>query len=183
MTRRTTPRPTILRTRVALRPLLLGGALAFLLLAGGAHADGGERTSEAPSETVFETIDGAALDALAALKSDRHPATRGRFRAGRILAVPGGYVWETARTASTDSRPVVRLSSGPDHVATYLARDSQPSDTPVRLRREQERRERDLVEKRDPRHRPLFVLTGKGRILVYRGDSPPETTSAVAVRN
>ncbi|MEM9177160.1 MAG: hypothetical protein AAGC67_18255 [Myxococcota bacterium] len=175
-------------TSRTLRAMMLGGALASLALAGSANAGdapeapGDEVAAPANAPTVFATIDGAALDALAALRSDRNPATRGRFRVGRILAVPGGYVWEAAQAARPGPRPVVRLSSGPDHVATYLSRDAQPSSSRATLRRQQQRVERALVDTRDAQHRPLFVLTAENRVLAYRGESKPESVPAFAAR-
>lgn len=176
---------TTKKSRVS-RSLMTGASLLALTLAGcaGVGASTLAREAErAPVGAVFATIDGAALDALAALRSDRNPATRGRFRVGRIVAVPGGYAWEAPVTAAPGPRPVVRLSSGPDHVATYMARDTRISGSRAQLERHHRRLERSLVESRDARHRPLYVLTGTGEALAYRGQADQAPLSSFAARN
>ncbi len=168
------------------RFLMTGAALLALTLAGCAGAGVSpvaQEAEHAPSSPVFATIDGAALAALDALRMDRNPATRGRFRVGRILAVPGGYVWEAPVTAAPGPRPVVRLSSGPDHVATYMARDTRLSGSRAQLERHHQRLERSLVESRDDQHRPLYVLTGAGDALAYRGQDDQQRLPAFAARN
>ena len=155
-------------------------ALAGSLMAGAAFAD--EEADGEPTPVVHATVDEAALEALAALREDRSPAMRGRFRVGRILAVPGGYVWEAPVAATSGPRPVVRLASGPDHVATYLARDTSVAGSRAALERQHARIERALVETRDDRHRPLFVLTESGRMIAYRGDATREDLPAFAAR-
>ena len=176
----TTKRFRVTRTLIAGAALL---ALATVGCAGAGVSRVAQETDRPLTSAVFATIDGAALDALSALRTDTNPATRDRFRVGRILAVPGGYVWEAPAVAKPGPRPVVRLSSGPDHVATYLARDPRVSGNRAALERHHARIERALVERRDARHRPLFVLTEVGRVLAYRGETGQEELPSFAVND
>lgn len=129
---------------------------------------------------VHPTIETAALAALDRLRTDRRPATRDSFRVGRIVVVEGGYRWEPPVRATAGPRPVVRLASGPEHVATYLARGRVDAGTRGALEREHRRRERALVETEDRLHRPLFVLTQRGRVLAYRVDAERDDAAVLA---
>lgn len=155
-------------------------ALLTLALAGPVLAEPGPDANRSNASAVHATLEGAALEALAALDADRAPATRGRFRVGRILAVDGGFVWEQPSKPAAGQRPVVRLESGPDHVATFLARptDADPHDRA--LAREWQRREQALVDVHDRLHRPLFVLTARGDVVVYRGAAQDDGTPIAA---
>ena len=165
------------------RILITTALLATLGLAGCAGAGVPSTAREVdrpPTRSVFATVEAAAADALGALRDDRNPATRGRFRVGRILAVAGGYTWEAPVAAAPGPRPVVRLASGPDHVATYMARETRLSGSRAQLERHHQRLERALVERRDARHRPLYVLTADGEVLAYQGRFDRERLPAFA---
>ncbi len=154
--------------------------LAALAFAVPALADTTPTGAQTDAAAVHATLEDAALDALDTLRADRAPATRGRLRVGRIVSVDGGYVWEAPAKAAPGVRPVVRLRSGPDHVATFLARPNDSSSSDRALAREWQRREQALVDVHDRLHRPLYVLTGKGEIVVYRSNAEPVGTPIAA---
>jgi len=123
---------------------------------------------------VFESIETAAVDALAHARHHEGPADRGRLRIGTIRRVPGGFSYglpERSRaTVWSLAPPVLRFGLGPEDVATYVVHPRSGRAVIDRENEEPNPSERRLVDRLDPRGRPLYLLTPSQRVLRYERD-------------
>jgi Domain of unknown function (DUF4329) len=157
------------------RSLLLATAIGFVLSA--------DAVAEAPSGpgTVFESVEAAAADALTFAAA--HKGDSRREWGGAISRVDGGFSYEAP---TPGSKAGVRLSLGSEHVAWYYTHGPRDAETD-RLNEDVSRRDRQMVDRVDPQHRPLFVLTPSGRLIRYADRrlavvAPATTSSAIASR-
>jgi Domain of unknown function (DUF4329) len=137
------------------RSLLLATAIGFVLTAAA--------VAEAPRGpgAVFASVEAAATDALqfAAV----HKGDSRREWGGAISRVAGGFSYEAPTPGDADG---VRLALGAEHVAWYYTHGPRDAETD-RLNENLSRRDRQMVDRVDPQHRPLFVLTPSGRLIRY----------------
>jgi hypothetical protein len=141
--------------RVA-RTLLLGSALGFALTT---HSIAG--SPKGPG-AVFPTVEAAALDAL-------HYATQqqaGSWRelGGAITRTAGGYSYTAPVTGTEDG---VRLTLRDGDAGWYYTHGARRDAELDRLNEQIAQRDRQMVDRVDPQHRPLFVRTPSGRVLRY----------------
>jgi hypothetical protein len=155
------------------RTLLLATAIGFALTASSMA-----ETPRGPG-AVFASVEAAASDALhfaAVHKGDSH-----REWGGTISRVAGGFSYEAPTPGDADG---VRLALGGEHVAWYYTHGPRDAETD-RLNENVSRRDRQMVDRVDPQHRPLFVLTPSGRLIRYADRRlvalRPATTSAYRV--
>jgi hypothetical protein len=138
------------------RTLLLASALGLALAASaGAEAPAGPGT-------VFPSLEAAAEDALrfaAAQKGDSW-----REWGGTIERVPGGYRYGMPVAGTQDGVRIALRDADAAWYYTHGARDEAVVD---RLNEGVSRRDRRMVDRVDPRRRPLFVSTPSGQLLRY----------------
>jgi len=127
--------------------------------------------SHAEPGAVFETIEDAALDALAHAHHTTTTRDVGRLRVGTIQRVAGGFSYTPAQrsggTVWASRGPVLRYALGPKDVASYVI---HPKSGVARIDRANERpneSQRRMVDEHDSRGRPLYVLTPSLRVVRY----------------
>jgi hypothetical protein len=140
----------------AARALFVSCAIGFTLTTGA--------VAEAPSGpgAVFASIEAAALDALH-FAAQQQGASQ-RELGGAIAAVAGGYRYG-APVVGDRSGVSVKLTAG--DVAWYYTHGPRRDGQENRLNEALSPRDRRMVDRLDPRHRPLFVRTPSGRVLRY----------------
>ena len=148
--------------------------------------------------TTFRTIDEAAVAALVHARETANPIERESLRVGTIVRTAEGYTWQEPQRSGSyfrKQRPRVRLTLTRSHVATYVVHPRTGEPRLDRLNERVTRSEKRMVDEVDPIHRPLFVLTPRGRIVTYAhrassleiadvrwGRMPKYTATAVASR-
>ena len=136
--------------------------------------DGSARTLgvEGPG-ALFYSVEAAATDAMAWAHAQRYPAGRPDLIAGTITRVDGGFSY-AAPTASKRytalGTPFVRFRLGPDDVASFMIYSRRYDRTIDRENEKPSRRDMRIVDKIDPEHRPIFVLTPTLRVVRYDGE-------------
>jgi hypothetical protein len=142
--------------------------ITSVALAAAASAHAGAPSADA---AVFPTIEAAAAAAL------RHAsAVQGEARrefGGAIVRVPGGFAYTAPRAGDEEG---VRVKLGSDDVAWYYTHGARGPAALDRLNERVSRRDREMVDRVDPRHRPLFVSTPSGRLLRYGDGQLAEIT-------
>jgi hypothetical protein len=180
--------PAARRPTHALRSIASIAAALLLLLAPAAGAEEPTPRSlldaidaEGPG-SVHATLEDAAVDALVHAHRSAGPNDRGRVLAGTIQRVQGGYRYRapdrSLDTVWSRRAPRLRLALRAGDVASYVV---HPRSGRMRLDRENEAPsdlERAVVDERDPKRRPLFLLTPSLRVVRYAD----RTTSSVAIR-
>jgi len=158
--------------------------LSFASLAGCAGMESGEHRllrSDAPHEiaqpgTQFDSLEEAAVAALAHVRRTATRSQAERLHVGSIVRIEGGYTWQTAEHSGSHLRatwrPTARVAIGPDHVATYVVHPRTGDRRTDRANERITRSERRLVDDVDPMHRPIFLLTPAGRIMAYSHGAP-----------
>jgi hypothetical protein len=121
---------------------------------------------------VFPSIETAAVDALAyAYKSGLDARTADKTRGGTIMRVRGGFAYGELSEAHELAPMHLTYSLGRRDVAHFRVyprtRDQRQNGQNERV----SRTDRNIVDARDPGHRPLFVLTPKLMIRAYRGEA------------
>lgn len=123
----------------------------------------------------YATMDGAAFDALVRARKMTRSFETGRIQVGSIVRSQDEFDWLPPIMSASESRSVVRFAIVENHVATYII---HPRTGIFSVDRENEQitaREMKLVDQVDPLHRPIYVLTPRGRLLTYRhGESVVE---------
>lgn len=113
---------------------------------------------------VFATVDDAALDALRyayRLSLRQRQVEYG----GAVRRVDGGFTYD-APVRGAEEDVTVRL--GPDAVAWFHTHSRAGSSRVDRLNEQPSPRDREMVDRVDPLHRPLYIRTPGGRFIVYR---------------
>jgi hypothetical protein len=162
-------------------------AVAMLALSGCANLEapqtGEFADSMAASETVamdrqHPTIESAALHALSEAWDGTRSWNREKMRVGSIVQTEGTYAWLAPESAESTSRPVARVKLVPEHAATYIVHPRTHSLDVADANEKITKREKSLVDHADPLHRPIFVLTRSGRLLMYaHGEAVVELAS------
>lgn len=121
--------------------------------------------------TIFPTIEMAAVDGLAyGYKSGLEENNAELSRGGTIVRVHGGYTYGDLVVASPLAPMQIRYKLGSRDVAHFRVYPRTTNST-QNLRNERiSRTDRNIVDDRDPGHRPFFVLTPKLMVRAYRGD-------------
>ena len=143
------------------RWVLLASAVGLALAA---SVQAGERAATGPG-TVFASVEAAAADALrfAAARS-----TSQRELGGTISRVDGGFSYAAPEAGDRDG---VQLRLGREDVAWYYTHGTRDGGREEdRLNEGISQRDRAMVDRVDPAHRPLFVSTPTGRLLRYQGE-------------
>ena len=168
-------------TVLSLAPFLALGLAGLIGCAGVPPTEAGRLVTTRIDEAskpgmVFMSIEEAAIAAVARARANATPVEREALLIGSIIRVEGGYSWLQPQHSGSyfraTRRPRARLAPSQDHVATYLV---HPRTGEPRLDRINERfsqSERDIVDRADPFHRPIFLLTPSGRILAYGHEEP-----------
>ena len=131
--------------------------------------------------TVFPTVEEAVYDALAhahALGTDKRVRTR--VRAGTIRSVEGGFTYEDVHVADRHRPDFVRYALVRGDVAHFAV---YPSVLDRRKDARAERhsmRDRQNVDRRDPLHRPHYLLTPSLRVVVYEGSGRTRELASLA---
>lgn len=171
-------RPLRLPKRRVARIHLATAALVVGLLASAAPTasagDAGCRTSEAPHAepgALFETVEEAAVDALAHAHHTARPGDRGRLQLGTIYRVGDAFSYSpplrSDLTVWSTRPPVLRFALRPTDVASYVLHPRSGSSRIDRANEAPNASERRIVDELDPRERPLFVLTPSRRVVRY----------------
>ena len=158
--------------------------LSFVSLVGCAGMEPREHRllrSDAAHETAqpgtqFDSVEEAAVAALAHVRWTATRSESERLHVGSIVRIEGGYTWLTAQHSGSHLRatwrPTARVAIGPDHVATYVVHPRTGDRRTDRANERITRGERRLVDDVDPLHRPIFLLTPAGRIMTYSHGAP-----------
>lgn len=121
--------------------------------------------------TLFESVDAAAVDALAwAHQVERASRNPRLSRGGTIVAVAGGYTYGELVTARRSAPDKLALQLGTDAVAHFhtYPKQGRPID---RKNESHSRADRWVVDHSDSRKRPSYILTPSLRVVAYRGRS------------
>ena len=141
----------------------------------------GRASAADPPDTHHSTVDEAALAALAHLSATTRRSELHRLQVGSIVGVEGAFSWQASGRPTTsrhdDWRPKARLSLAPDQVATFVIHPRTGDRRIDRVNERLTRGERRIVDELDPLHRPIYLLTPSGRVLIYRHG---ESTSEIA---
>lgn len=140
-----------------------------------------------PPDTLHPTVDDAAIAALAHLAATTRRSELHRLQVGSIVGVEGAFSWQASGRPTTsrhdDWRPKARLSLAPDHVATFVIHPRTGDRRIDRVNERLTRGERRIVDELDPLHRPIYLLTPSGRVLIYRhGESTSEIAALCRAR-
>ena len=149
---------------------LMTGAASFAS-AGTTVACSAKEHAHAEPGAVFETIEGAALDALAHAHHTATARDLGRLRIGTIHRVAGGFSYAPARRSGANvwaSRGLVlRHAMGPADVASYVIHPKSGIPHIDRANERPNESQRRMVDELDSRGRPLYVLTPSLRVVRY----------------
>lgn len=139
------------------RTLLLASALG-LGLAAAAQAE-----EPAGPGAVFPSVEAAATDALD-FAAERKGSSLNEM-GGAISRVAGGFSYAMPISGG---RETVSVKLGEEHVAWYYTHGARDRGELDRLNERISARDRQMVDRVDPLHRPLFVSTPSGRVIRYR---------------
>ena len=152
----------MIRTPLSLLALLVVLASPFTL-----SADPGDAVQG--HGYVFESVDQAAVDALALAHEISLASGRPRLsRGGTIVAVEGGYTYHQSAVASPGAPDSLRLQLHRNVVAHFHTYPSQGKELD-RLNETHSPADRQAVDQSDSQHRPSYILTPSLRVVVYRG--------------
>jgi hypothetical protein len=173
------PKRSHARIRLAALALVVG---LLASLAGAASAgDSLCPTAETPHSepgALFETIEAAAVDALAHAHHTARPGDRGRLRMGTIYRVGDAFSYSAPQrsesTVWSTRPPVLRFALRPIDVASYMLHPRSGESRVDRANEAPNASERRIVDELDPRGRPLFVLTPSRRIVRYANQATTE---------
>lgn len=129
------------------------------------------------------TLQGAALAALVEAWTGTVRRNHGQLRVGAILRTDGEFTWLEPQLPKAGHVSVVRLGIHANHAATYIVHPRTGSATVDRANERITRHEKRLVDRVDPLHRPIFVLTPSGRLLSYSHGSPVVEVASMRDRN
>jgi hypothetical protein len=122
----------------------------------------------------FSTIEDAAIDGLAhaflLARSDGNPE---RMYGGSIRISNRGYTYDAINAANRNTPVVLHSTLDNRDVARFHIYPRIRFAQDHRLNERISRADRRSVDRSDPNHRPLFVLTPRLSVLVYRGNRAP----------
>ena len=129
---------------------------------------------------VFATMEAAAIDALANAHFDESFADRNRLRMATIHRVSGGFSWSEAQVSRSgfDSRtrnPKIRHRMSRNDVATWIVHPHTGDSRLDRINERLNKSERQIVDRLDPHHRPIFLLTPSLKIVKYEHEKAPDS--------
>lgn len=174
------------RTKTTFSILSILASIALVGCAGMGDHEYGLLVSGMPYEmaepgATFRTIDEAAVAALVHARETANPIERESLRVGSIVRTDEGYTWqEPQRSASyyRKARPRARVTLTSAAVATYVVHPRTGEPSVDRRNERVTRSEKRIVDEVDPLHRPMFVLTPRGRIMTYaHGEASLEIAS------
>lgn len=174
------------RIRLALCALVVG-LLASLASAAAAGEGGCLAAEMAHTEpgALFESVEAAALDALAHAHHTARPGDRGRLLMGTIYRVGDAFSYSAPQrsehTVWSARPPVLRFALRPVDVASYMLHPRSGESRVDRANETPNASERRIVDELDPRGRPLFVLTPSRRIVRYANHATTELAPRPAV--
>jgi hypothetical protein len=121
---------------------------------------------------VFFSVEAAAMDAMAYVHTQRYPMGRPELIAGSITRVEGGFSYAapvSSNRGSALSRPFLRFRLGPDDAASFLVYSRLHDRSIDRENETPSKSAMQIVDERDPEHRPLFLLTPSLSVVRYEG--------------
>ncbi len=118
------------------------------------------------------TLEAAARAALAEAWSDTALRNRDLLRVGAILQTEDEFIWLEPQSSQRGPGTVVRLGLHANHAATYIVHPRTGSAAVNRANEHITNYEKRLVDRIDPLHRPVFILTPSGRLLAYSHGRP-----------
>jgi hypothetical protein len=128
---------------------------------------------------VFGTVEEAVIDALAYSHEEaRRTQTMDRLRGGVVSRTDRGFTYDRIRVADPERPTHIEYPLVTGDVARFHAypRTNRPRDD---YRNERpSRQDRRSVDRIDPLHRPVFVLTPKLLVKAYYGPEQPVHTVA-----
>jgi hypothetical protein len=142
--------------------VLLASATALLGLGCASVAGEPDYLPRGPG-SVFDSVDDAAFDALHHAAS--RPASRRVEYGGTIYATERGFSYGAPLRGTADD---VSVDLGTDDIAWYYTHGRRRSPTLNLLNESPSDRDRHMVDRIDPRHRPMYLLTPSGQVVVYR---------------
>ena len=164
------------RATSAVATLVVAGLTGGLVVDRASAHDAQESPCAAPVRhaepgSLFESVEAAAIAALRHARHTTQASERGRFAAGTVRRVAGGYTYTATRHSSAtiwqNRRAELRYALGREDVATYLVHPRSGNDRIDRHNETPNRSERRAVDQLDPMGRPLFVLTPSLRVVRY----------------
>jgi hypothetical protein len=139
--------------------------------------------SVAEKENSHATLEDAARAALVEAWTGTVFHNRDRLRVGSIVQSDGEFVWLEPQSSKAGPEPVVRLGVRANHAATYIVHPRTGSTTVDRANEQITKHEKRLVDRIDPLHRPIFILTPSGRVLAYSHGAPVVELASMRDRN
>ncbi len=129
---------------------------------------------------VFETVEEAALDALAYcyLESRRRVSSARSVRGGAIHPLENGFSYAEPSVARDFVGDQIRYRLRPTDVAHYRHFPNRMAPRSAGQRDLLSRKDRAVVDRRDPLKRPLYYLTPSRFVRVYPGLDAGEVTLA-----
>jgi hypothetical protein len=122
----------------------------------------------------FESIEDAAVDGLAhAYLRAQTEGNEGLMYGGKIRLEADGFTYDEVSSAKLVHPTVLRTELKKTDVARFHLYPRDPATRVNRMNERISRSDRSTVDRRDPAHRPLFVLTPRLSIIVYRGKGAP----------
>jgi hypothetical protein len=119
--------------------------------------------------TIFSTVESAVVDGLAyAHKAQLESSDQRISRGGAILPLNGGYTYralDVASASSPDRVPLRLPESAVAHFHTYPWQTAPAN----RSNESHSEADRSVVDYRDSKHRPSYVLTPSLRVVSYEG--------------
>lgn len=120
----------------------------------------------------FDSVEAAAIDAVAYTHLEvTRDHRRNRMAGGTIRALPGGrgFTYDTIVVSSPTSPDQVALTLRPEDVARFHVYPHGTHSRAISLNARISHADRRSVDRVDPAHRPIFVLTSRLSVLAYRG--------------
>ena len=143
--------------------------LAFAIATTAALASAHDAQPSGDSRAVFQTIDEAAAHAVQVARD--HEGLASFERGGTIFRTEGGFGFALAEQADPAS---FRVSLGTSDVAWFYARKAETpglqSIVDRRLSEAPSTQDRQAVDRLDPLHRSVYVLTSSDKLIAYRGN-------------
>ena len=135
-------------------------------------------------DVTHDSVEGAAISALTIATTRMTQRQSRRIQVGSIVEVDGGYRWvetqDTRRASASSWRPSARAVVLPNQVASYVIHPRTGDRRIDRIHEDFTPSERAWVDQRDPKHRPLFLLTPSGRLVSYEYGQAERTGVEVA---
>ena len=145
----------------------------------GPHSSGQIAFLPAGPGTVFDTVEDAAIDGLAhAYLLSKADGNSGLMYGGTIRPEKAGFTYDPLVSATPENPTALRTTLRRADVARFHVYPRTAVSQVNRRNERVSRFDRVTVDRRDPVHRPLFVLTPRLSVMVYRGKALPSTSIA-----